>query len=257
MIEFNKLNDFLNLLVLENRKIILPLFRKITNVETKTDLSPVTEADKSSEKNIRSLIHKNFPNDEIRGEEFPDKITGSNYNWIIDPIDGTRSFITGKPTFGTLVGLYDRNKPIAGLIDIPVLEETYIGVKGYGAYLNGNKIKTKNTRSIHSASIACTSPNMFNEKQLKLFKNVENKCINSVWGGDCHNFALLSAGFIDIVIEHNLSWHDIAATIPVIEEAGGSVTDWNGVKIDSESDGGIIASSNKCLHKEVLDIIGN
>ena len=257
MIEFNKLNDFLNLLVLENRKIILPLFRKITNVETKTDLSPVTEADKSTEKNIRSLIHKNFPDDEIRGEEFPDKITGSNYNWIIDPIDGTRSFITGKPTFGTLVGLYDRNKPIAGLIDIPVLEETYIGVKGYGAYLNGNKIKTKNTRSIHSASIACTSPNMFNEKQLKLFKNVENKCINSVWGGDCHNFALLSAGFIDIVIEHNLSWHDIAATIPIIEEAGGLVTDWNGVRIDSESDGGIIASSNKYLHKEVLDIIGN
>ena len=138
-----------------------------------------------------------------------------------------------------------------------MLEETYIGVKGYGAYLNGNKIKTKNTRSIHSASIACTSPNMFNEKQLKLFKNVENKCINSVWGGDCHNFALLSAGFIDIVIEHNLSWHDIAATIPIIEEAGGLVTDWNGVEIDSESDGGIIASSNKCLHKEVLDIIGN
>ena len=99
MIEFNKLNDFLNLLVLENRKIILPLFRKITNVETKTDLSPVTEADKSAEKNIRNLIQKNFPDDEIRGEEFPDKITGSNYNWIIDPIDGTRSFITGKPTF--------------------------------------------------------------------------------------------------------------------------------------------------------------
>ena len=138
-----------------------------------------------------------------------------------------------------------------------MLEETYIGVKGYGAYLNGNIIKTKNTRSIHSASIACTSPNMFNKKQLKLFKNVENKCINSVWGGDCHNFALLSAGFIDIVIEHNLSWHDIAATIPIIEEAGGLVTDWNGVKIDSESDGGIIASSNKCLHKEVLNIIGN
>ena len=252
MIDFNKLNDFFNLLVLENRKIILPLFRKITDVETKTDLSPVTEADKSAEKKIRSLIHKIFPNDEIRGEEFPDKITGSNYNWVIDPIDGTRSFITGKPTFGTLVGLYDSNKPIAGLIDIPVLEETYIGVKGYGAYLNGNIIKTKNTRSIHSASIACTSPNMFSGKQLKLFKNVENKCINSVWGGDCHNFALLSAGFIDIVIEHNLSWHDIAATIPIIEEAGGYVTDWNGREIDSKS-----ASSNKYLHKQVLDIIGN
>ena len=158
MIEFNELNDFFNLLVLENRKIILPLFRKIINVETKTDLSPVTEADKSTEKNIRSLIHKNFPDDEIRGEEFPDKITGSNYNWIIDPIDGTRSFITGKPTFGTLVGLYDRNKPIAGLIDIPVLEETYIGVKGYGAYLNGNIIKTKNTRSITVSYTHLTLP---------------------------------------------------------------------------------------------------
>ena len=110
---------------------------------------------------------------------------------------------------------------------------------------------------MHLASIACTSPNMFNEMQLKLFKNVEDKCMTSVWGGDCHNFALLSAGFIDIVIENNLSWHDIAATIPIIEEAGGFVTDWNGEKINSESDGSVIASSNKHLHKEVLNIIGN
>ena len=139
MIDNNKLRNFFDLLVVENRKIILPYFRKKIEVETKTDLSPVTIADKLSEKKIRALIVENFPEHGIQGEEFPNENLDSEYQWIIDPIDGTRSFIVGRPTFGTLVGLYKHKEPLAGLIDMPVLEETWIGIKNMVLILMGPK----------------------------------------------------------------------------------------------------------------------
>ena len=255
MIDNDKLKNFFNLLVVENRKIILPYFRKKIEVETKTDLSPVTIADKLSEKKIRALILENFPEHGIQGEEFPNENLDSEYQWIIDPIDGTRSFIVGRPTFGTLVGLYKQKEPLAGLIDMPVLEETWIGIKNNGSYFNGSKIKTKNTKQLSLSTIACTSPNMFNKSEFGLYTKVEKKCKNSVWGGDCHNFALLAGGYLEIVIENNLSWHDIAALVPVIEEAGGCVCDWKGNKVHEKGKGDIIACNNEFTQKEVLKLM--
>ena len=256
MIDTNKLKKFFNLLVEENRRIILPYFRNKLEVISKADKSPVTAADKDSEKNIRSLISKYYPEHNIQGEEFPKKVTQSSFKWVIDPIDGTRSFISGKPSFGTLVGLYENNTPLAGLIDMPALKESWLGFRNGGAYLNNIPIKTRKIKSISLATIACTSPNMFNERQLNSFKKVETECNNVVWGGDCHNFALLAGGYLDIVVEHNLSWHDVAAVIPIIEAAGGYISDWKGKKINEKSNGSVIASGDEKVQSEVLKILG-
>ncbi len=257
MVNNKELFSFSTKLVEKSRKIILPLFRSNLNINSKDDYTPVTEADRKTEVALRKIISKNYPEHGIHGEEYPPINIDSQFQWVIDPIDGTKAFISGKPTFGTLIGLYKENSPILGIIDMPVLNETWLGIKDFGSYLNKTPINVSSVTNISEARIASTHPDSFSQKELFLFDKIKNTCKISVWGGDCHNYALLAGGHIDIVIENNLSWHDIAALVTVIEEAGGYISNWRGKNLDSNCDGSIIASCSEDIHHQIIDLINN
>ena len=251
----NNIFDFSQKLISSSRKILLKAYRSKFDVQVKQDSSPVTLIDRRVEKKLRTLITDIFPNHSIIGEEYPSINLQSPYKWVIDPIDGTRAFITGKPTFGTLIALYKEDEPIFGIIDMPVLDELWLGIKNHGCFCNNKKVTVSNINNISKATIVSSSPDAFNKTQLKLYNKIKKNCLRSVWGGDCHNYGLLAGGFLDIVIECNLKWHDIAALIPIVEEAGGIASDFCGRKLTINGDGNILACNSKIVHSQVLEIL--
>ena len=156
---------------------------------------------------------------------------------------------------GTLIALFNNNKPIFGIIDIPILDELWLGINNYGSFLNNNQINVSKIENISKATIATTSPDAFSDKQIKKFKLIQTKCLRSVWGGDCHNYGLLASGYLDIVIECNLQWYDVASLIPVIEEAGGIVSDWSGNKLSKDGDGSLLICNSEKIHSQVIKIL--
>ena len=253
-----ELADFLLGLTEISRPIIAKWFRADAQVETKVDATPVTIADRSVETALRSAIAERFPGDDILGEEHDDqKGDGSTgYKWVIDPIDGTRAFISGKPIFGTLIGLIDGDKPVAGLCDMPMLDEVFIGV-GDACHLNENAIRTSVVTDIESARIATTSPDAFSKDGLAAFAKVSKRAAVTNYGGDCHNYALLAAGHIDVVIEDSLAPHDIMGVVGVMQSAGATVTDLAGQPITLSHSNSVLAAATAELHMAVLALINN
>lgn len=252
-------SDLMHELANAAASVSLKYFKKPIEVLSKgaklgTDFDPVTIADKNAEKAIRELIRTRFPTHNIMGEEeaFEDK--NSDYTWIIDPIDGTRSYITGIPTWGTLVALRYKNKTIIGMLDQPYLKERYIG-SSKGAFLNGKPIKTRPCDTIFNATISTTDPlQLFNgeEEQDKFFRVAAGaKTMRN--GYDCYAYAMIAAGFIDVVIESGLNAHDIQALIPIIEGAGGVVTNWSGEAV--LSGGQVVACGDARLHEQVIGLL--
>lgn len=235
--------------------VIAPLFRSAQlAIDYKEAASPiVTQADRQSEKVMREMIEAAFPDDGIHGEEYGIKEGVSGYSWILDPIDGTIAFSVGKPLFGTLVGLKFGELFLLGMIDQPVLKERYIGVNKEGqrlSSLNGRPIRSSSKSDLRQANLSFTSPvdNPGVEK-LKAMVHVTS------YGGDCYNYALLASGHVDIVVEKGLALHDFAALVPVIEGAGGLISDWQGEQIKSDSEGDIVATANAALHEQVLALL--
>ena len=235
-----------------SRPVIANYFRQNITIEGKADASPVTQADKEAEAAIRAMIAQDYPNHQIVGEEEGGVASGL-CDWVIDPIDGTRAFICGKPTFGTLIALVDHHVPIAGVIDMPMMDEMYIGVKGQGATCNGVAIHTSTHIDLAKVRLASTAPEALSKEALSRFQALAERCLTASWGGDCYNYALLAAGHIDLVIEHQLASHDIMALVPVIEEAGGIITDWDGKPVRLGQTGSLIAAANKALHQQALE----
>lgn len=223
--------------------------------DVKDDKSPVTIADKEVERNLRAAIRNQYPSHGIIGEEFEDTAAESKYRWVIDPIDGTKSFMIGRPIFGTLIALLENDKPILGLLDQPILGERLIAATGMKTRFNNDDCATRTTRSLDRAVLCTTSPNLFDDKDLESFNNIRKRAEYVVYGGDCYSYGLVARGTVDLVIETGLKPHDFLALVPIIEQAGGVVTDWSGNKMDYNSDGRIIACGSTALHKEVLDII--
>ena len=256
----NYLDDlvsFSNTLVDESSKVIKKYFRKKIEIENKDDESPVTIADKKTELRIRELIESKFPEHGILGEEFEGKNIDSEYLWVIDPIDGTRSFIAGHKDFGTLIALLHNKEPIIGIIDCPIHEERWVGVKGRNTLLNGQQVKSSGVTLLEE-SYVCTSGLYFGDDNFKKsFDKILDKSKYHRFGGDCYMYGMAASGFIDIVIEDTLKIHDYMALIPVINGAGGIITDKYGKKISLESDGSVVVSANNALHKELIDIINN
>ena len=254
-----KLDDlvsFANHLSDESSKIIKKYFRKSLDVVNKEDESPVTIADKNTELKIRELISKKYPNHGILGEEFKDKDTESEYLWVIDPIDGTRSFIAGHKDFGTLIALLQNKKPIIGIINCPIHEERWVGIDGQQTTMNGQKVNTSNKETLDQSYLSTTGLYMFkNDNFKKSFKIIKDKTKYHRFGGDCYNYGLVASGYIDIVIENMLKIHDYMALIPVIEGAGGKITDKFGKVITFDSDGSVVVSANEKLHTQLIDII--
>ena len=253
----DELIDFSKHLADESEKIIKKYFRTSLDIDRKEDKSPVTIADKEVELKIREIIKNNFPKHGILGEEFDQTNIESEYIWVIDPIDGTRSFIAGHKDFGTLIALIYKNKPIIGIINCPMHKERWIGIINKETTMNNKVVKTSNTTLINE-SYFCTSGLYLEDDH---FKKSCDKIINKSkyyrLGGDCYMYGMIASGLIDIVLEDTLKTHDYMALIPVIEGAGGVVTDKYGSPVNINSDGSIVASANKSLHNQVIDIINN
>ena len=178
---------------------------------------------------------------------------GAERVWVLDPIDGTRSFIAGRPIFGTLVALLEGGRPVLGVIDQPIARERWIGAEGRPTTFNGKVVRTRACASLAAAHFATTGPGYFSEDERRAFDRVAASARDTLWGGDCYNYALLASGHLDVVIEAGLKLHDFAALIPIVEGAGGAMYDWNGKPLDAGSDGRVIAVGNPALIGSVLD----
>jgi len=221
--------------------------------ESKSDESPVTIADRSAEAAMRTLIEDAYPEHGIFGEEFDFVRTDAEYAWVLDPIDGTRAFVTGMPVFGTLIALMQNGRPILGMINQPILNERWIGIAGRQTTLNGRPVSTSNVTRLADAAQYSTDPDMFGHgddraKVDAMLAEVKSKR----YGGDCYAYALLASGFVDLVVEASLKIYDFMPLVPVVEGAGGVMTDWNGAALTRESDGHVVAAATAACHAAAL-----
>lgn len=230
-------------------------FRQVMPVEIKQDASPVTEADRNIELALRTLIQDHFPQHGIMGEEFAPHNMGAAFQWTIDPIDGTKSFIAGRPIFATLISLLYEGKPIVGVLDQPITRERWVAGKGQGAFMNGAAIHTKRCASLDHAVLATTGPQYFLPEQWESYSQLAKQVRFPLYGGDAYNYGLLAAGWIDVVVETGLKTHDFCALAVLIEEAGGKITDWQGDPLAMTSDGTIIAVGDSSCYDQVKHIL--
>jgi len=249
LVEFK---NFCKLLAKESSKVIMQYYRSDFNVEIKPDQSPVTIADKKSEELIRTLIMKNYPDHGILGEEFGEHNSEAEYKWILDPIDGTKSFISGVPLFGTLIALINNNEPVLGVINHPVLNELLIGDNSV-TELNDVKVTMRKCEDISAATLLTSDHLMFGKYRNKknFDKLTEHVKLYRTWG-DCYGYSLLASGYADIMIDPIMSKWDLAALIPVIKGAGGIITDYYG---NNPLEGNSIVASNAKLHQQVIAIL--
>ncbi len=234
---------------------IAPRFRKTIPTEQKADITPVTEADRAAEKAIRAILAVERPDDGVIGEEYGSVEGSSGRSWVIDPIDGTKAFMTGRPTFVTLISLLDGDDPVLGVIDQPITGDRWVGAAGRVTTLNGTPIQTRACAEIGAAIFSTTSPELFAGGNEASYRRVSDATRFQTFGGDGYAYGLLAAGWIDIVLEADLKLHDYAALAPVILGAGGSFTDWRGDKLRRGSDGRVLASATAALHQQALQLI--
>lgn len=231
-------------------------YRAPVTVESKLDASPVTIADREAEQAMRALIRARYPEHGIAGEEFGVEGSGAELVWHLDPIDGTKSFIGGRPLFGTLVGLSQRTRPLLGLIDQCILRERWLGLVGRETTWNGQPARVRACPRLDQATLYATSPLMFQAgAERAAFERVQQAVRYPLFGGDCYAYGLLTIGFADLVIEAGLNDHDFMALVPVIEGAGGTMTDWNGQRLTPASDGRVIAAGDPRAHAAALQLL--
>ncbi len=235
---------------------IRPYFRAEHGLETKTDASPVTLADKAAEAAMRRLIIAERPMDGIIGEEEDARPGTSGRTWVLDPIDGTRSFIAGRPIFGTLIALLEGDWPVLGVIDQPIIRERWVGVVGRGTTFSGKVAEARACRELSNALLATTSPALFDDGQLHAFEHIDAQVMSTVLGGDCYNYGLVASGHLDLVIEAGLKLHDFAALVPVVEGAGGRMCDWAGDPLHAGSNGEVIAAGDPARIEEIIEALG-
>jgi inositol-phosphate phosphatase/L-galactose 1-phosphate phosphatase/histidinol-phosphatase len=235
---------------------IRPYFRADYGLETKDDASPVTLADKAAEAAMRRLVIAEHPMDGIIGEEEEERAGTSGRTWVLDPIDGTRSFIVGRPIFGTLIALLEDGWPVLGIIDQPIIDERWLGVTGRPTLFNGKPAESRRCRELSQALLATTSPALFTDDQLHAFEHVDSAVLSTVLGGDCYNYGLVASGHLDLVIEAGLKLHDFAALVPVVEGAGGRMCDWQGDPLHAGSNGEVIAAGDPARIEEIVEALG-
>lgn len=239
------------------RAEIRPLFRTALDGESKDDATPVTIADRNAEEAMRKLIEAEFSGDGIIGEEFDEKEGVSGRQWVLDPIDGTTGFLAGRPIFGTLIALVVEGFPVLGVIDQPILGERWLGIAGQGTTFNGQPVKTRPCPKLDIATIATTGPHYFSVEQGDKFMALAGQTDHKrmVMGGDCYNYAALASGHIDIVAEAGLKLHDYAALVPVVEGAGGVMSDWSGEPLHAGSDGTVLALGDPARLEDVVEVL--
>ena len=225
-------------------------------VDFKFDKSPVTKIDKTIERNLRSLIKKKYPNHGIYGEEYTNKKINSSHIWVIDPIDGTKNFINGNGSYGTLIALCINNVPVFGIINSPQLKKKWIGVKDNGAFCNGKKLKKSSTDlSLKDLFFSTSGMTAFRSSgKNKKYNSLVKKTQYVTLGGDCVQYGLLAEKRIPLVVESFLKPFDYLPLVNIIEETGGIITDWKGKALNFQSNGDVVASISKKAHKQFLKI---
>ncbi len=241
--------------------IVLGYFRTAISVDDKADASPVTIADREAEAAMRALIAKERPGDGIIGEEFGRERADAGRVWVLDPIDGTKSFISGRPMFGTLVGLAVDGVPELGVIDCAAVGERWTGARGGQTshrLRDGTSkiVRTRACASLDKATLYCSSPLMFKEN-FPAFERVRTQAKLPMYGGDCYAYGLVASGFADLDIEAGLGIYDYVAVAPVIQGAGGVMTDWHGQALTLASDGRVVAAGDSRVHAAALAALGS
>jgi histidinol phosphatase-like enzyme (inositol monophosphatase family) len=238
-------------------RAVAPFFRGNSAVEQKADYSPVTAADRAAEAVIREMLSTDRPGDGIFGEEYGISRGRTGRMWVIDPIDGTRGFIAGRPLYGTLIALVEDGRPILGFLSAGAAGDRWLGctVGTPRTVLNGRPIRTRSCASLSAARAASTHPLVFSAAGHASFQRVGRSVADMLFGGDCHNYGLLAAGHLDLVMEENLKPYDWAALVPIIEGAGGMITDWRGKPLTLASEGRVLAAGDLRVHAEALERI--
>ena len=249
-------SSFVDQLATASGDTILPFFRTALTVENKKagGFDPVTAADRAAEQSMRTLIRRQFPDHGILGEEYGSERTDAEYVWVLDPIDGTKSFISGMPVWGTLIGLMRFGEPVFGMMNQPFTHERFSG-DGGGAHYRGpggnRHLRVRGCSSIEDALMYTTSPLLMNRQDRAAFGILENKVKLSRYGGDCYHYCMLSAGLIDVIVETEIKPYDIVAIIPIVAGAGGIVTTWdNGPAQDG---GRVIVAGDRRVHAQALE----
>jgi len=238
---------------------ILPHFRAAFDIDNKASggFDPVTVADRNAEAAVRREIRRTYPDHGILGEEHGAEPGAGSYTWLIDPVDGTRAFILGQLHWGTLLALNDGTRPVIGLMHQPFTNETFVGSTA-GTYLHYNdevrRLSTRRGIALDRATICATDPTMFADSRLnEAFQSVASKARSVRYGGDCYTPCLLAAGYADLVIEAGLKPWDVQPLIPIIEGAGGIITDWSGN--DATSASKVVIAGSRALHAEVIEAL--
>ena len=224
-------------------------------VDIKADDSPVTLADKETEQAIRRLIGRHYPAHGIQGEEFGRSNEGAEWRWIIDPIDGTKSFMTGSPLFGTLIALLRRGRPVLGVMEQPILKERWLAHGRIATTLNGQPVRPRRCRSLADAVLYTTGLEYFEQRGRAGLERLMAECRTTRFSADCYAIGLLTLGFVDLVIEPRVHPHDYAALVPIVENAGGVITDWQGRKLGYEQIGDFIAAGDRRLLDAALGLL--
>lgn len=230
-------------------------FRTPLTVERKADHSPVTLADRAIESAMKKVLETACPDHGILGEEFGTNDAGARHLWVLDPIDGTKSFISGVPLFGTLIALLEDGAPVLGVIDMPLLGETWIGRTGAATRFNGSPCHTTPGRTLNEAILFATSPDQFTPDEYAVFEGLGAACMARRFGGDCYSYGLLASGHVDLIMEAELQPYDYLALVPVVEGAGGVITDWSGAPLTLSSCGQVLAAASPDLHRAALEVI--
>ena len=253
------LKAFLDRLATVSGEVILPYFRTSLSVEDKSRggaFDPVTAADRAAEQAMRALIRQTFPGHGVVGEEFGTEQGDAEYVWVLDPIDGTKSFISGMPAWGTLIALTHRGTPVLGMMHQPFVGERFSG-DGAAAHYRGpageRALMVRDCASLADAVLYTTSPRLMKEADRKQFGKVEEMVRLSRYGGDCYAYCMLAAGHVDLIIETELKPHDIIPLMPIIAGAGGVMTTWEGEP--ASAGGRIIAAGDKRVHAAAMEAL--
>jgi len=225
-------------------------------VAVKSDATPVTPIDQEVERALRAAINQQYPEHGIVGEEYDDLESDSDYVWILDPIDGTMAFVAGLPTFSTLIALTWRGTPILGIMDSPFTMERWIGVDGLGSRLNGKTIQSRPCQSMDNAFSHTSSPLYFeSQDDIAAYDRIKNTVPFLIFGGGCHAFGRVADGYIDVAFETAHDIHDYLALVPIISNAGGVISDWQGNPLTLESGSRFIATGDQAIHQHAVDLL--
>jgi histidinol phosphatase-like enzyme (inositol monophosphatase family) len=235
--------------------VVRPYFRSGLEVVGKADASPVTVADREAEAAMRALIERECPGHGILGEEHGAVRLDAEYVWVLDPIDGTKSFISGFPLFGTLIALLRGGRPVLGIIDQPVTRERWVGAEGRPTTFQGKPARTRRCAGLAQATLYSTAPDMFRDADAAAYERLRGAVKLARFGGDCYAYGQLASGHVDLVVEARLQPYDYLAQVPIIAGAGGTVTDWRGRPLGLHSDGRVAAAGDPGLHKDVLRLL--